>query len=231
MNRGIIYYTSHRVNEVIMKTVQSRIAQSGLPIVSVSLKPIDFGENIVIDGEPGARTLARQILAGLEEIQADVVFFCEHDVLYHPSHFEFSPLRADAYFYNTNVWRWIYPTEQLISYDHLVSTSGLCASRGLLLNHYRKRMELIERKEWENGRNPKWARCIGYEPGKPRRKGGFMDEAVDEWKSTYPNIDIRHRKTMTPAKVTLESFIHKPGNWRETTLDKIEGWEPWNFRM
>ena len=37
----------------------------------------------------------------------------------------------------------------------------------------------------------------------------------------YPNIDIRHRKTLTPMKMTMESFIHKPTGWKESTINQI----------
>ena len=46
-------------------------------------------------------------------------------------------------------------------------------------------------------------------------------EKVGEWKSKYSNIDIRHRKTLTPIKMTLKSFRHKPTGWKESTIDKI----------
>ena len=47
----------------------------------------------------------KQILAGLEALDTDIVFFCEHDVLYYPSHFDFRPLKKDVIYYNTNVWK------------------------------------------------------------------------------------------------------------------------------
>ncbi|MBU2051242.1 MAG: glycosyltransferase, partial [Gammaproteobacteria bacterium] len=52
--KGIVYYTDNRLDPEIMAACQRQISKSGLPIVSVSLKPIDFGENIVLDLERGA---------------------------------------------------------------------------------------------------------------------------------------------------------------------------------
>jgi hypothetical protein len=215
--KGVIYYTDNRIDEPILLLVQQKIHSSGLPIVSCSLKPINFGQNIVLDLAPGPVTMVKQILAALEASESEYVFFCEHDVLYNPSHFDFTPPRKDTFYYNTNVWRWDYKGNKAITYDHFCSVSGLCVSREKALEHYQKRLSTIIEKGFDKlpGKNPSWARKMGYEPGK---KTG---ELVGEWKSKFPNIDIRHNKTLTPIKMTLESFRHKPTGWRESTIDQI----------
>lgn len=155
-------------------------------------------------------------MTALEASTVDIIFFCEHDVLYHKSHFDFTP--SDTYCYNTNVWRWEYPKDRAITYDNLISLSGLCVKRDLAIEHYKKRIERVEKDGWQLK--------YGFEPGtKRRRRGGITDEICDKWKSKYPNIDIRHKRTFSPPKYHLSSFKHKPFNWRETTLDKIEGWD------
>ena len=60
--KSVIYYTHNICDEKIFSAVQKTILKSGLPIVSVSLKPIDFGKNIVLDLEPGIVTMTKQIL-------------------------------------------------------------------------------------------------------------------------------------------------------------------------
>lgn len=225
LSKNIIYYTDNRLPEHIMSAVQKTIEMAGLPIVCVSLKPLDFGDiRIVSELQPSVITMFRQILSGLSASDGDIVFFAEHDVLYNISHWDFVPLRDDTYYYNTNVWRWDYPRNRFITYDSLRSLSGICAYRKLLLNHYKKRIAHIEAMGFEDGRDPNWARKMGYEPGKAVRRGGFMDEQVEEWKSPFPNIDIRHKRTITPPKVTLDSFRHQPDGWLETTMSEIEGW-------
>ena len=219
-----MFYTDNRLVERIAAPVRERIALSGLPVVSVSLAPLDFGRNITLDRQPSAVTLFTQILTGLEESDADVVFLAEHDVLYHPSHWEFRPPRDDTFYYNVNVWRWDYPTDRAITYDVVRSLSGLCASRRLLIDHYLCRLRAIDSNGWADGRDPGWARRIGYEPGKSPRRGGLADELMEDWRSEFPNVDIRHDHTLTPRKVSLDSFRHQPTGWRETTLDLIPGW-------
>jgi hypothetical protein len=228
MDKGIIYYTDNRIDEPIIPIVQKYILKANLPIVSVSLRPINFGQNIVLEGLfRSYPTMVKQILTALEVSTAEYVFFCEHDVLYHPSHFDFIPSRDDIYYYNINNWRWDYPKDRAIQYDGLTSLSMLCANRQLALNHYKLRQQKIEEWGWDKvrSREPRWARRMGYEPGtKKRRKGGITDEDSETRRSEYPNIDIRHGKTFSQPKTTLDSFIHQPTGWKETTLDQIPGW-------
>lgn len=220
MDKGIVYYTNNILDEAINTLVQRKLLEVNLPIVSVSLKPINFGKNIVFNSKPGIITMTKQIMIGLEEINSDVVFFAEHDILYHQSHFDFIP--NDSFCYNTNVWRFDYPYDRLITYDHLRSLSGLCAKRDLLLKHYNKRLKFIENNNCkDDSREPIWIRKLGHEPGKSKSR---LLEKCSEWKSEYPNIDIRHNRTITKRKCRLEDFKHQPTNWQETTLDKIPGW-------
>lgn len=227
MSKGIIYYTDNRLSEPIYSIVQKYIKASALPIVSVSLKPINFGENFVLNSTPNILTMVKQITKALEESSAKYVFFCEHDVLYPLSHFEFTPPKDNIFYYNENIWRWKYPQNSAITYDRLICLSGLCVNKAFALKHYKARLNKIEKMGYtgKESRDPAWARKWGYEPGtKKIKRGGFSDDNFETYRSQYPIIDIRHRKTFSPPKVTLESFIHKPANWKQTTLNKIPGW-------
>ncbi|KKU88100.1 hypothetical protein A3A64_00790 [Candidatus Gottesmanbacteria bacterium RIFCSPLOWO2_01_FULL_48_11] len=218
--KGIIYYTDNRLGEPIFSAVQQQLLKSGLPIVSVSLAPITFGRNIVRVGEPGYISMVDQIVTALEASGADYVFFCEHDVLYHPSHFDFTPAKDDVYYYNMNNWRWAYPGNKIIRYDGLTSLSQLCVRTTLALQHFKTRQERMYAIGLEKFRtkDPHHARVWGYEPG--RKTGGN-----GEWYSPSPNIDIRHATTFTLRKVGLKDFRTKPTGWKETTLDNIPGWD------
>jgi len=228
-SKGIIYYTDNRVMQAgIMETAQKYILASKLPITSCSLKPIDFGHNIVLENRLRSYpTMAEQILTALKASKEKYVFFCEHDVLYHKSHFDFIPLTDDIYYYNVNNWRWAYKANTAITYNELTSLSSLCCNRELAIRHYELRMKLIEEQGLDKirSREPRWARKFGYEPGtKTRRRGGVTDEEHIKRKSEFPNVDIRHSGTFSKPKITLDSFKHKPTNWREEPIETIEGW-------
>ncbi len=226
--KGIIYYTDNRLKEPIFTVVQQQILKSRLPIVSVSLKPINYGKNFTLDLQPGFIAMLTQIEKALEESIVNDVFFCEHDVLYPLSNFDFTPPRDDIFYYNANVWRWKYPENYAITYDRLISLSGLCVNRKFALDHYKKRLAKIKEMNWDTDKRhePYWARKWGYEPGtKKTRRGGFSNDDFETFMSKYPIVDIRHGRTFSQSKVTQNSFKHPPTNWRETTLEKIPGWD------
>jgi len=230
--KGVIYYTNNKLDELkadwmLDGLVKDSIKASRLPIVSVSQKPIDFGENFVLPLKSSPVSMVEQIIVALLASKADYVFFCEHDVIYHPSHFEFTPPTDDTFYYNTNVWR-CHPRRNIcVTYDGMRSLSGMCANRELALIHFIKRLNHIFKKGYhkEISRNPRWARVMGYEPGKSPRNGGFSNDKLDEWKSELPNLDIRHRLTMTIPKLSKDQFNHPPENWQEVTVDKVPGWD------
>jgi len=227
-NKSIIYYTDNRIQDPICSLVRESILEPDLLIVSASLKPIDFGHNVVVEGERSYPTMVRQIIAALEVSTAKYVFFCEHDVLYHKSHFDFIPPRDDIFYYNDNVWRWQLGSDTAIRHDRMLSLSSLCANREFVLSHHKRRLETIVERGWEKikGGEPKWVRRLGYEPGlKKKKRGGFSDDEFGTWSSKRPCIDIRHKGTFSSPKTKLENFTHKPKWWREIPIDEIKGWD------
>jgi len=166
-NKGVIFYTDNELDPVIVEAGITSIFESKLPVWSCSLKPIDFGDNIVLEGKRGYPMMVDQIVNCLERAETDVVFFCEHDVLYNWSHFQFTPLREDTFYYNLNNWRWDYSKDRLIRYNGLTSLSQLCVNRNLALNQFRSRQKAIQGLPQEVfARNePAQPRKWGYEPG------------------------------------------------------------------
>lgn len=226
--KGIIYYTDNALDKKIDQVVKAQLLSVGLPIVSSSLEPIDFGWNIVLRGHKrGYVTMVKQILAVLQESREKYVFFCEHDVLYPESHFDFTPPRDDIFYYNENVLRWEFGSDHAVSYDRMLPLSCLCVNRKFALSHYKLRLSEIEKageSEFKS-HEPHLARKWGYEPGtKKKKRGGLTDDDFDTWRSEYPVIDIRHKNAFSPPKVTLESFKHAPVNWKEIPANEVPGW-------
>lgn len=210
MDKGIIFYTDDSVKEPIKSMVLKSIYDSGLPI-SKSIKPEHMKRCYP--------TMLKQIIKCLEESTAKYVFFCEHDVIYSKSHFDFTPPEDNIFYYNTNVWRWDYPKPRYFTYDRLISLSGLCVNREFALDHHKRRLFEISKRGYdkEERGEPHWVRLMGYEPGtKKIKRGGFSDDDFDTWRSEEPLIDIRHNHTFSPRKVNIEDFNHKPTGWKET---------------
>jgi len=215
--KGVIYYSDNQVNLKLGHLVRKQIEKAGLPIVSCSLKPMNFGQNIVFKGERGYLAYHKQILTALEHSTADIIFFCEHDVLYHLSHFDFTPPKKDVYYYNTNFWRVRATDGHSVHYD-TEQVNVICAYRELLLQHYREKVRRIEK----DGFSMK----MGFEPGANPREERIDNFKCDRWQSKHPNLDIRHDKNLTASRWSQEQFRNKKScaNWRETTLSQIDGW-------
>jgi glycosyltransferase involved in cell wall biosynthesis len=217
--KGIIYYTDNELDLKLMKTVQDLIKASGLPIVSASLKKMDFGDkNIHFPSlKRGWETYTKQIIAALENSTTDVVFFCEHDVLYHPSHFLFTPPKRDTFYYNDNVWMLRASDGHALHYD-VNQVSGLCVYRDIALEHFRERLEIIQRDGF--------SRDMGFEPMTHGRIHYKKTWPMATWKSDYPNVDVKHGKNGTGQRWTKEEFRNKKytRNWIETEGYNIEGW-------
>lgn len=192
--KGIIYYTDDKLEWKIAMTVQNQLvgASNDLPIVANSLK--DFPEL-----KRGHYAMFRQILSALELSTTDIVFFCEADVLYHPSHFDFTPERKDVFYFNNNVWKVDYHTKKALKVDKCEQLSGMCVYRETALAFVREKIKQIESNGFDGHYEPRGVR------------GG--------WLSAEPNVDIRHDNNLTPSRWSKEQFRNK---------DNILGWTEGN---
>lgn len=221
--KGIIYYTDCQLDEKIAKPVREQLLKTSreknIPIVSASLKRMDFGvKNIHFPSlKRGYLAMFKQILGALENSSSDIIFFCEHDVLYHPSHFDFTPLHKDKFYYNENVWKVDLATGQALHYD-CKQVSGICVDRLLAIEHYRKRVEIV----LKDGFSMK----MGFEPGTHHRKERVDDLTSGSWKSEFPNIDIRHNQNLSPTRWKKSEFRNKQflKGWKTSNIDHIPGW-------
>jgi glycosyltransferase involved in cell wall biosynthesis len=217
--KGVVYISDVRLAPSLLKKCQDQLRKSFKGrIVSVTLKPIDFGENIVLPLERGKLTLFKQILAGLEALDTDYVFLCDDDVLYHPSHFDFTPSRDDTYYYNLAWWRLRTSDGFAVHYDAKQS-NFLVANRKLLIEEYKERVRRTEIDGSPHG---------GYEPGtRSIRRGGFSDSRSETYRSEFPSVDIRHGKNLTHSKWKPEDFAQARScpNWVNGDIHDIKGWD------
>lgn len=215
--KAIITYTDNAIDETLAKACQKQMMKAGLPIYNVSLKPMDFGtKNIVFNAERGYLTFFKQVVAGLEAATEDIVFMCDHDLLYHPSHFDFIPSEKDVFYYNLNIWRVRATDGYAIHYDAKQSNM-LVGYRELMLDNYRRRIAWVEK----NG----WSTILGFEPGTQKRVPEFNSDRSDTYMSEYPSLDIRHGKNLTRSKWKPTDFrngIRSCPNWVES--DSVKGW-------
>lgn len=103
----ILYYTSNREVPEFEERIRQNILKvcGGLPIISISQKPIDFGRNICV-GEVGASgfNMFRQVLIGCKAAETDFIISAESDCLYPPDYFSWIPEREDVCYRNSNLY-------------------------------------------------------------------------------------------------------------------------------
>lgn len=226
---SVVYYTHGVGAPEILEGCRKQLKKHCIGekhITSVSLEPLKFGNNIVIHEPAGYLTMAKQILAGLLASTSDIIFFCEHDVLYHRSHFDFIPPRPDRIYYNTNVWRVRYQDGHGLYCNDLKQLSGLVAYRDILVEHYKKRVKMLEEFKGTSDEFNKYVRAQGFEPGTHNRAERVDDLTCDSFQSAYPNIDIRHDTNTTPSRWNKEQFRNQryTDGWTESTVSQIKGW-------
>lgn len=239
MKKGIIYYTDNQLNVKIAHLVQKQLKEisksRNIPIVCSSLKKMTFGDiNIDFPNlKRGHLTMFTQILGALEASNSDVVFFCEHDILYHPTHFDFTPPKTDVYYYNTNAWKVRLSDLHAFWVDDWMPLSSLCGSRMLLVGHYKRRIaKMIKNQKGAEAlglpiKSDGYSKHMGYEPGLHMYPRGVDDYKAEPWHSSSPNIDLRHDNNFTKARWSPSQYHNKENvkGWKEIEVEDVPGWE------
>jgi hypothetical protein len=106
MNKTILYYTSNQEDPEFEQKIQDNLLSKcgDMPIVSVSQKPIELGQNICV-GDIGFsyKSEFHQILIGAKAATTEYLVFAESDFLYPPEYFSFTPTGGNIYRYD-NIW-------------------------------------------------------------------------------------------------------------------------------
>ena len=229
MNRGIIYYTDNSLNEEFAQLFRTRIinAAPGIPIISVSQKPINFGYNICVGNLGRSRQMLwKQLLTALLYSKADIIYITEHDVLYDSSYFDFIPEDENCFYYNRNMW-FVRAKGGRALWKRSLSFSQCVCNRLLLLDNTMKRVK------WCEGGGLPPTHKGAYEPGRIRKTrdderkifGINLDKKwrLERFDSTgRPNIDIRHGHNLTGAR----RFNPIPQDARTNRIyaDDVPGW-------
>ena len=140
--KQILYYSHNIIDGTPLNNLcRQLLLATGIPIVSVTHKPIDLGKNIVVDLQPGKQAYYKQMSIGLEACSADIIYLCEHDCLYHPSHFELLPTPYPIMF-NRNQYRCCsYGAYKTTDRDHFMS--ALIGRREVLVDRMRNKQGFI----------------------------------------------------------------------------------------
>ena len=141
----VIYYTANILKEDFAQKVRQELLKSidNLPLISVSKKPLDFGQNILDDMPYRSVTnIYLQLLNAAKKAQTPYLAFCEDDSLYPPAHFfSFRP-KMDEFAYNLtrwNIFTWSNPPFYSIKFRKILAS--LIAPRELFIKALEERFE------------------------------------------------------------------------------------------
>jgi hypothetical protein len=103
---SIIYYTSNRIEELVGERIRQQllITAQDIPIVSVSQKPLDFGQNICVGNIGVSKSnIYKQIYTGAKAANTKYIACCEDDTFYNIDHFSYRP-KEGIFAYDCNMW-------------------------------------------------------------------------------------------------------------------------------
>lgn len=178
----IVYYTSNQEDEKFEQKIRDNIRANcnGIPIISVSHKPINFGSNICVGVHDVCNAnLIRQIQIGVLGANTDYILAAEADCLYPPEYFMFVPDDREHCYRYSNLWilyKWVGKTTKGLYWRKKYLDGAQIASKKLWLEAIDK--SLYGRNMWSSK----------DEPNPPRR---FTTGIEYSWGSDNPVIEVK----------------------------------------
>lgn len=200
----IIYYTSNQEDPKFEKKIQESLiaASGGLPIVSVSQKPIDLGKNICV-GEvgPSGFNMFRQVQIALKAAQTTFVISAEADCLYPPDYFQFIPPDKNVCYRNSNLY--VMPDKRgFFFYKKEGATHAQIVGR----KFYLKVLKALFKDA------PKWSLDEKNFPKERWHQADIFDK-IQYWKSENPVFQIKTHKGMRYYTHSDRTPIHQLPFW------------------
>ena|SRR3990167_2242140 len=212
MTGSIIYVSSNRETpEFEAKIIKDLLSKSnGLPIVSVTHKPVDLGFNICV-GDVGTSgyNFCRQVLMACENSDSDYVISAESDCLYSPDYFTFVPPRLDVPYRNTNIY------VQGRPYGTFYRKKGSTFSQVVNRQFY------IDRLKGLFGNAPQWDTTL---KNWPKEWGKKLFNEFEYFKTDYPCLSFKTGLGMRSHSPHGETRWHKLPYWGDT-LELIQKYE------
>lgn len=202
----IIYYTSNREDPEFERKVQETLLKNsgGLPIISVSQKPVKLGINICV-GDVGVSgfNMFRQVQIACQAAKTNFVISAEADCLYPPDYFKFIPPREDMAYRDSNLY--VMPDKRAYFF---FKKEGATHAQIVGRKFYLKvlRALFVNAPEWnleeKNFPKERWHRA------------DIFDE-IAYWKSKNPVFQIKTHKGMRYYTHSDRTPIYKLPYWGE----------------
>lgn len=184
----IIYCSSNKEIPEFEKRITDNILKTcgGIPIVSVTQKPMYFGNNICVGKDIGVSgfNFFKQTLIACKAATTPFVICCEADTVYPPDYFKFIPPRLDVAYRNRNLYvmgqhrRYFYKKEEGATHAQIVGRE-----------YYIKVLEKL----FEGA--PMWS---ATEKNFPKERNGKNDvfDHIEYWDTDNPVVQIKTSQSM-----------------------------------
>ncbi len=173
---------------------QLAIAAKGLPVVSVTQKPMDLGTNFVYESDTQSTfDLYQQVLLGAKKAKTKYVAMAEDDVLYPYEHFHTRLPSGGKFLYNMNKWSiYTWTSPQIFSFkENRKVLHQMSCERDLLIEALEERFAKYPTRKSVN------SKYFG-EPGRYESKGklGVTVRETEEWSSKISCIPFKHPEAL-----------------------------------
>jgi len=196
----IIYLTTNRLPEKWSNFQINELLKSAgdIPIISLSVKPIDLGLNILQDKPLSKENIFYQLMRGVREVKTKYFAVCEDDTLYPPEHFtEFRPKDNEISF---NQHRWA-----LYSWNPIYSLKNYIRTNATMIAPTKLALEMLERRFAKYPMGTKMPKGMLGELGIYEKELGLPEVRVVEWKSSTPVVQADHN-FFTPIDAEKETI-------------------------
>ncbi len=188
-----IFYTCNKIDEKFAEVIRKNLLHvlNGIPIISVSHKPMSFGDNYVVDLSQSHISIYRQALHGAKLAKTKYIALCEDDVLYNEEHFKYEPTPG-KFAYNVGTWNmqtWGKPifTQKI---GGRINLNSLICERELFIEAMEERFaKWPDESKIELGN---WA-----EPGKYEKNLGVTIREIEKFYGNPTNIVFSHETALS----------------------------------
>ncbi len=194
----IIYYTANTIPDSCAEKIRRHlleVAGDDIPIVSVSQKPIDFGNNICV-GEIGSSyyNMHRQMLIAAMSARTKYIACCDDDTLYNREYFTYRSSADDVFAYNLN-W-WYAEGSRFWHKGGRSKDTGMCqciCSANKLIENYLLRFNAFPPLDQDQD---KTAQRRWMEPGRDDMYFGMPNAKFEYFRSEKPTIVFNYRYSL-----------------------------------
>lgn len=193
MDLTVIYYTANVVSQHFASNTQKQLLEAigDVPLISVSKKPMDFGQNICVGDTPRSHiNIYRQALVGAKAAKTKHIALAEDDVLYSPEHFK-KRNSPGKFAYNIGVWSFFtWSNPPLFNYKGRINLNSLICDRELFIEAMEERFARWPKdEEIELG--------IWAEPGKYEKYLDVTIREIEHFFTNPTNIMFSHETALS----------------------------------